>query len=81
LAAPPARRRRDWREQAFYDSAWRFQEITQVLREAYGTRLRELRPTRRSLTYLHGDDFTAPDRIRSTIRALAETTTAEDDHA
>jgi hypothetical protein len=55
-----------WRELAYYEGYLRFAEVFGILRERYGPRLAEVRPTPASGTYLYGDKFSA----RATIDAL-----------
>jgi hypothetical protein len=43
------------RELAVYEGQDRFDEVKQILKEAYGERFAELRPTQASLLYLYGD--------------------------
>jgi hypothetical protein len=52
-----------WRELAFYEGYERFAEVFDILRQRYGTRLRELRPTPASATYLYGDRLSAPQAV------------------
>lgn len=54
-----------WREVAFYEGLYRFEEVMWILREKYGTRLAELRPTADSDLYLCGDDIRADSKIKS----------------
>lgn len=64
-----------WREVAYYEGIDRFREVASILREKYGTRLVELRPTSKSDTYLCGDDLYAGDtikRINENLRRLHE---------
>ena len=60
-----------WREVAFYEGINRFEEVLWILREKYGTRMAELRPTQASITYLCGDDLGASSRIDSLNTDLA----------
>lgn len=54
-----------WREVAFYEGINRFEQVLWILREKYGSRLAELRPTSASSDYLCGDDIQASSRIDS----------------
>ncbi|MGV0838462.1 hypothetical protein [Mycolicibacterium thermoresistibile] len=61
-----------WREFAFWEGITRFEQVVEVLRDKYGRRLVEVRPTRRSQLYLLGDDFYAPktvERINDALRS------------
>jgi hypothetical protein len=53
-------------ELAYYEGYRRFAEVFGILRERYGPRLAEVRPTPASGIYLYGDEFSA----RATIDAL-----------
>ena len=48
----------------------RFAEVLEILRQRYGARLVELRPTERSGLYLYGDRWSAPERVESLNRSL-----------
>jgi hypothetical protein len=48
-----------WRELAYYEGYRRFAEVFGILRERYGPRLAEVRPTPASGIYLYGDEFSA----------------------
>jgi len=61
-----------WREVAFYEGIKRFEEVLWILREKYGSRMTELRPTQASITYLCGDDLRASSRIDSLNAELAD---------
>jgi hypothetical protein len=52
-----------WREVAFYEGYERFAEVFEILRERYGDRLTEVRPTPESELYLYGDRLLAPQTI------------------
>lgn len=52
-----------WREHAYYESYKRFEAIFQILRNRYGERFIELRPTAGSEYWLYGDAISAPKRI------------------
>jgi len=49
-----------WREPAFYEGSPRFVEVFEILRQRYGARLREVRPTAASGAYLYGDRLNSP---------------------
>ncbi len=57
------RRRVIWRELAYWEGYQRYQAVFEILRERYGKRLVEVRPSPRSELYLYGDKLSAPDRI------------------
>ncbi len=46
-----------WRELAFFNNIRRFEEIKELLRVKYGTRLKSLTPTLASLEWLSGDNL------------------------
>ncbi len=54
-----------WREVAFYEGINRFKEVLWILRQKYGSRLVELRPTTASDLYLCGDDIQADSKIKA----------------
>src|SRR4051812_7680742 len=52
-----------WRELAYYEGYQRFAAVFELLRERYGSRLAEVRPTPASEVYLYGDKLSAPHSI------------------
>jgi tetratricopeptide (TPR) repeat protein len=52
-----------WRELAYYEGYERFGRVFELLRERYGARLAEVRPTPASELYLYGDKLSAPNTI------------------
>ncbi len=52
-----------WRELAYYEGYQRFAAVFELLRERYGSRLAEVRPTPASEVYLYGDKLSAPQTI------------------
>jgi tetratricopeptide (TPR) repeat protein len=56
-------RREIWRELAYWEGYERFAEVFALLRERYGSRLAEVRPTPASEVYLYGDELSAPQTI------------------
>ena len=52
-----------WRELAFFEGYERFAVVFEILRERYGSRLTEVRPTSASELYLYGDKLSAPATI------------------
>jgi hypothetical protein len=61
-----------WRELAYFESYARFQEVFEILRQRYGSRLAEVRPTPGSKMWLYGDRLSAPDvidRLNASLRA------------
>ena len=61
-----------WRELAYFESYARFQEVFEILRQRYGSRLAEVRPTGVSKMWLYGDRLSAPDvidRLNASLRA------------
>ena len=52
-----------WRELAYYEGYQRFAAVFEILRERYGERLAEVRPTPASEMYLYGDKLSAPETI------------------
>lgn len=61
-----------WREAAFWEGIGRFETVVSLLREKYGRRLVEVRPTDRSKLYLLGDDLRAPSKVEKINAALRE---------
>lgn len=61
-----------WRELAYYEGYPRFAEVFEILREHYGSRLVEVRPTAASELYLYGDKLSAPDTIASLNASLTD---------
>jgi hypothetical protein len=59
-----------WREIVYYEGKRRYFEVAAILRQKYGERLRDLRPTEASYTYLFGDDLSASSEIDSFRRRL-----------
>lgn len=59
-----------WRELAYFEGYKRFARVFEILRERYGTRLAEVRPTRASWTYLYGDALSAPNTIDALNKTL-----------
>jgi len=60
-----------WREPVRYESLWRYEQVLALLREKYGTRLRDLAPTPASEYHLYGDQTTAlraVARLRKRLR-------------
>jgi hypothetical protein len=60
-----------WREVAFYEGYERFAEVFEIVRQRYGGRFAELRPTPESEMYLYGDRLSAPrtiDALNATLR-------------
>jgi hypothetical protein len=52
-----------FRELAFWEGWERYMLVAAILKEKYGARLVDLRPTERSLLYLWGDKLSAPAKI------------------
>ncbi len=59
-----------WRELAYYEGYERFARVFELLRERYGPRLKEVRPTAASELYLYGDKLSAPERIEKLNASL-----------
>jgi hypothetical protein len=59
-----------WRELAFWEGYERFAEVFKLVRERYGARLVEVRPTVASELYLYGDRLSAPKRIKELNESL-----------
>jgi len=53
-----------WREMAVFEGYKRFERVAAILKDQYGSRLKELAPTPRSTLYLHGDSLTASDIVK-----------------
>jgi hypothetical protein len=62
-----------WRELAYYEGYRRFAAVFEILRERYGSRLAEVRPTPASELYLYGDKLSAPDTIDALNASLIDT--------
>ncbi len=52
-----------WREPAYFECYRRFGEILELLTSKYGTRVKDLAPTQRSLLYLNGESFIGPEFV------------------
>lgn len=61
-----------WRELAYYEGYERFVQVFHILCERYGSRLKGVRPTHESETYLYGDRLSAPDTVSKLNAGLAE---------
>jgi len=53
-----------WREMAVFEGYKRFERVAAILKDKYGSRLKELAPTPRSTLYLYGDSLTASDIVK-----------------
>lgn len=60
-----------WRERAVFEGAARFEEVATMLKEKYGSRLRDLTPTPASEVYLYGDQLTAPEKVERVRKRLS----------
>jgi len=60
-----------WRELAYFEGYERFAKVFEILRERYGSRLAEVRPTPASTVYLYGDKLSAPETIERLNASLA----------
>jgi hypothetical protein len=58
---------------AYYEGYRRFAAVFEILRERYGSRLAEVRPTPASELYLYGDKLSAPDTIDALNASLIDT--------
>jgi len=54
-----------FREVAYWEGIYRFEEVLGILRNKYGERLAELRPTESSWLYLLGDYLWAESRVKA----------------
>jgi len=63
-----------WRESAYYEGYRRFAEVFHILRDRYGSRLAEVRPTPASKLYLYGDKLSAPETVASLNASLTQKT-------
>lgn len=54
-----------FRELAYWEGVDRFEEVAEILRRAYGPRLRAVVPTRGSEMYLYGDRLGAPRTVEA----------------
>jgi hypothetical protein len=52
-----------FRELAFWEGWERYMQVAAILKQKYGARLVDFRPTERSLLYLWGDKLSAPAKI------------------
>lgn len=57
-------------EPAVYEGAWRFEEVATILKAKYGSHLKDLEPTERSLLYLYGDRFSTIEEVDTVRRRL-----------
>jgi len=55
-----------WRELAFFNNLWRFEQIKGLLRTKYGTRFKSLTPTLASIEWLSGDNLGKALQIKFT---------------
>lgn len=63
-----------WREIAYYEGYRRFATVFEILRDRYGSRLAEVRPTPASDLFLYGDKLSAPqfvDDLNASLRTDA----------
>jgi hypothetical protein len=68
-----------WRELAYYEGYKRFERVVEILRERYGSKLKEVRPTPASEGYLYGDRLGSVDVVAKVIASLKEGETTTDD--
>ena len=61
-----------WRELAYYEGYQRFAAVFEILRERYGSRLAEVRPTPASEVYLYGDKLSAPETVERLNASLGD---------
>ncbi len=54
-----------WAEPAYYECYERFIQVAEILRQRYGTAIRDLVPTERSSTYLYGDRLSSPGIVQA----------------
>ena len=59
-----------WREPAYFECYRRFGELLAILTSKYGTRVKDLAPTSRSLLYLYGESFIGPEFVRASREKL-----------
>ena len=52
-----------WREPAFWEGWFRFNQVKDILKQKYGNRFLSLTPTNASKIFLYGDDLFAPNEI------------------
>lgn len=63
-----------WWEIAYYEGYRRFAKVVEILRDRYGSRLVEVRPTPASELFLYGDKLSAPqfvDDLNASLRTDA----------
>ncbi|MBN8868256.1 MAG: hypothetical protein J0H66_00075 [Solirubrobacterales bacterium] len=61
-----------FREAAYWEGINRFEAVIRILREKYGSRLAELRPTESSWLYLLGDYLWADGKVKALNAELAD---------
>jgi hypothetical protein len=61
-----------WRELAYYEGYPRFAEVFEILRQRYGARLTEVRPTQPSRSWLFGDKLSSPHIIKDLNASLRQ---------
>ena len=59
-----------WDEPATYESFERFVEIGKILKEKFGSRLKDLIPTKRSEIYLYGDKYRSIEVVKKFRESL-----------
>jgi len=60
-----------WREPSGYENYWRFIEIAEMLKQRYGSRVKDLVPTRESELSLYGDRLSSPQMVEVARGKLA----------
>lgn len=59
-----------WREPVAYEGFERYERIGRLLKEKYGSRVKDLAPTERSMLFLYGDYAPALEYVRKVRREL-----------
>jgi len=63
-------KREVWREPSLYEGYQRFQDIVDILKVKYGSRLSDVVPTDASALYLYGDSISSIDFVRQIRESL-----------
>lgn len=59
-----------WSEPVAYEGFDRFEQIALILKEKYGSRVRDLQPTDRSMLFLYGDFASSLDYVKKVRKEL-----------
>lgn len=59
-----------WSEPVAYEGFYRFERIALILKEKYGSRVKDLEPTDRSMLFLYGDLASSMDYVKKVRKEL-----------